>query len=162
MSELNTLLDIINDPGKYKAKLDGLKAQSDRLDRKIQLIEQSGQIEPMFNKAKKDYASAKKLEEDTKAAMIQLENETSERLDQEFADMRLKQSDLERDQKAFELRMVEENKALELAQKAVKKRESDVSKREREADELNTTATALINEFNEKKSVLDGAIASVN
>lgn len=159
MKELNTLLNIINDPAKYKAKVEALKKAEDDVDKKLALIEMSGQIEPMHKKAKKlfdeamaaNYAARNESELIKKETQDWVEKQRAQ-IGRELETVNSQIKSLKEGQKAMANDLVER-------EKAIKARESAADSKMQKAAELHKKAQKQLEEINRRKERLEAAIA---
>ena len=154
---LEQILDIINNKEVYAKYLKEIKSVRDDIDYKLSLIEKSGQIEKLYDKAKKNEQHANEALTKAKEAADALERGSMQTLRDKEAYLNTRAERISDEEKVFSQDKNKLYAELSVREKELARKEKAVSSLEHSANTLNSEAQALIEQFERKKKVLDKA-----
>jgi len=162
MKELDALLNIINDPKKFEAKIKQLQKIEADTAKNLALIGKVKEIEPLHEKAKKEYAEALELQETARAEAQELVLNAEEWAAKERATVERQGLELKNQRESFLASKEAIEKELTQRERAVKKRENEVKKEREQAEKLQTESAAMISALNKKRDTIEGVLGSLN
>jgi len=161
-TNLEQILEIVNNKAKYEKFLKDIKALRDETANNLALIGKAKEIESLHKKAAEALDSAQTVVAQAKVNAKAIEDKAATELEEKETSIAKRLEMLDRDEKAFHASKSEAETSIAMIGKDLDLREKRLINRERAAEKVSGEAKILLSEVANKMKILDQVVSDIS